>query len=329
MPVVTDRSQSLEIHERFRSRGVIMAVLGTSSHWNTEAVLKAAQSFARKRGIKDIAVSLAMTFTYKHWPQAVRATYSGDPAAGLLSNIEYARVLCGTPSAPYGDVTVLPHLDHAHPERDKWALTEALPYLSSVMFDAQTYSYEENVALTREYVERHGKQVVIEGIVDQLGVDEKGSAQGGHRRHDSADSDQAYADRVKSYMEATGVDFIVGDLGTEQQTQSTGACRYLKERSKTITRTVGKSCLVLHGTSCLTEEQMRQLAGDGIARVNMWTRIARESGQYAAEQLMKRMDQVRQGDLKAADACQYLNDSVAYGSQLMEEVLDILGYGNL
>ena len=51
----------------------------------------------------------------------------------------HLKELCGRPDSPYASVRALPHLDHAHPERDEWALTEGLEYLSSVMFDAQEY----------------------------------------------------------------------------------------------------------------------------------------------------------------------------------------------
>ena len=329
MPVVTDRVQTLEIIDRFRTKRVSMALLCTQNHWNTEAVVVAARNFARAHGVKDIAVSLGMTFTYKHWPQAVRATYSGDPRAGFTSNMEHLKALCGNPDSPYGDVYVLPHLDHGHPENDKWALTEGLPYLASVMFDAQSYTYDENVELTSRYVERYGGQVVVEGIVDRLGVDERGSAAGGHRRANSTESDDAYAERVSSYMKAAGVDLVVVDLGTEQQSRSVGECRYLGDRARAITRRIGHPSLVLHGTSCLSREQMKGLADDGVLRVNMWTRIVREAGQYAAEQLLKRIEQVREGQLVAADPCQYLSDATASSVTLMMDVFDVLGYARL
>ncbi len=50
----------------------------------------------------------------------------------------HLKALCEGPGAPYPQVVVLPHLDHADPKRDRWALTEGLPHLASVMFDAQS-----------------------------------------------------------------------------------------------------------------------------------------------------------------------------------------------
>lgn len=37
-------------------------------------------------------------------------------------------------------------------EKDRWALTEGLPYLDSVMFDMQKYPYSENIKMTGDYV---------------------------------------------------------------------------------------------------------------------------------------------------------------------------------
>ena len=51
-----------------------------------------------------------------------------------------------------------------------------------------------------------------------------------------------------------------------------------------LTRNLGgEAKLVLHGTSSLSEDQMHDLAADGVIRVNMWTRIVREAGQVAAQ----------------------------------------------
>ena len=214
---------------------------------------------------------------------------------------------------------VLPHVDHADPVRDKWALTEGLPYLASVMFDAQKYPPEENIALTSEYVRKYGKKVLIEGIMEELSVE-------GHAR---GKGDDRYVEKAVDYISRTGVDFLVADLGTEQQSSSIGKGRYLGDRARELTRELGRAMLVLHGTSCLSNKQMAELPRDGIVRVNMWTRIARESGQYAARKLMERMDKVRDGDFEASESRQYLFDSIEKAADIMEETLELLGYRNL
>lgn len=86
-----------------------------------------------------------------------------------------------------------------------------------------------------------------------------------------------YCENAVKYVKTTGVDFAVADLGTEQQSTSVGKARYDKARARELTAALGRKMLVLHGTSCLANEQTRGLASDGVVRVNMWTRIAREA----------------------------------------------------
>lgn len=137
MSLITTRKDAKKVTEHIRKNNVSMAIFCTASHWNTEAILVAADRFAKKHNIKDIPISVAMTFNYHNMPQSQRVTRTQDAIVGFKSNMEHLKVLCGGKDAPYANVCVLPHLDHADPERDRWALTEGLPYLASVMFDAQ------------------------------------------------------------------------------------------------------------------------------------------------------------------------------------------------
>jgi hypothetical protein len=61
----------------------------------------------------------------------------------------------------------------------------------------------------------------------------------------------------------------------------------------------------------------------------MWTRIARESGQYAARKLLQRMDKIKDGDFESSESRQYLFDSIEKAADIMEETLELLGYRNL
>ena len=74
---------------------------------------------------------------------------------------------------------------------------------------------------------------------------------------------------------------------------------------------------------------MQNLAGDGIIRVNMWTRIAREAGQYAAQQLIARQSAIEAGDFEATESHQYLINSTERAAQIMVEVMELIGYPNL
>lgn len=318
MSIITERGKSREYFERARANGVSIAIFCTASHWNTEAILLAAQKLARKHNLTDVPVVVANTFTYPHMPQAKRFSYSQDARSGFLAHMGNLRALCDGKYAPYADVAVLPHLDHANPIRDRWALTVGIPYFSSVMFDCQELPYEQNLEWTREYVKSYGDQVLVEGIMEMLNVENGQTA----KRVDH------YIEHAREYVKATNVDFFVADLGTEQQTTTVGGAKYDKERAQKLTAALEKQMLVLHGTSCLTNDQVRGLADDGVIRVNMWTRIAREAGQYAAERLIERIADVRRGEFNAAEANQYLRDNVEKAADIMVEMMELFGYQN-
>ena len=319
MPVITERNEAMKVIEELREKKISMAIFCTASHWNTEAILLAASRFATRHNIARLPLAIAMTYNYKYMPQACRVTYDQDPKEGFLSIIEHLNILCGRDYSTYSNITVLPHLDHADPIRDKWALTEGTQYLASVMFDAQKYPYEDNIKMTGEYVRNYGKQVLVEGIMEELSVE--GNSQG--------KGDDSYIEKALQYQCSTGIDFLVADLGTEQQSSQVGNCTYRKDRAQMLTDALGKSMLVLHGTSCLSSEQMNNLSGDGIIRVNMWTRIVRDAGKYAAEKIVERIGSIRRSDFEASDSRQYLRDSIEKASDIMEEILGVLGYGKL
>jgi fructose/tagatose bisphosphate aldolase len=251
-------------------------------------------------------------------PQATRFTYAGEPRSGLIAHMGNLRALAEGKYAPYGDVCVLPHLDHADPARDRWALTAGVPFFSSVMFDCQALPFEGNIAQAKAYMEAYGDQVLVEGIMGTLNVEGKAAA----RQVDD------YCARAGEYVRETGVDFFVADLGTEQQATSVGGARYEKERARGLTEALNKKMLVLHGTSCLSNDQVAGLSDDGKIRVNMWTRIAREAGQHAADKLMARMNDVRAGVFDAAEANAYIRDNVEKASDIMCEMMELFGYAN-
>ncbi|MHB8628778.1 MAG: class II fructose-bisphosphate aldolase [Aggregatilineales bacterium] len=319
MTFITRREEALEYTRLFRDCKASMAIFCTAAHWNTEAILLAGQRIAEKYHLATVPLAVAMTFTYPYMSQAKRITYSGHPQAGFLSNAAHLKALCDGPDSPYANVVVLPHLDHADPKRDKWALTEGLPYLATVMFDAQKYPLEDNVAWTRDYINTYGKRVLVEGIIEELSI-------AGRSRAVQRDS---YVEKAVNYMAETKVDFLVADLGTEQQSDHVGGVQYLKARAQSITEKLGDARLVLHGSSSLSIDQMQGLANDGVIRVNMWTRIVREAGQHAAKKLIARQAAIEAGEFEATESHQYLQDSTEAAADIMVEVMEQISYPKL
>ena len=298
-----------------------MAIFCTASHWNTEAILLAAKKLCDKYQIERVPLAIAMTFNYPYMPQAQRVTHCKDAKLGFISIMEHMHLLCDDPDSPYHNIVVLPHLDHADPERDEWALTEGTKYLASAMFDAQRYPAAQNISMTRDYVGKYGKKIMIEGIMEELVVANK------HGKNDSTATD-GYLDMAATYVKNTGIDFLVADLGTEQQAASSGNVTYMQERAKGLTDTFGRKMLVLHGTSSLNTGQMSSLAADGVVRVNMWTKIAREAGRYAAGNLFKRAEALFGNDFESVESNRYLMDSIDKASDMMLEILETLNYQN-
>ncbi len=320
--IITGRKNAEGVTERIKASKTSLPIFCTGSHWNTEAILLAAKNIGEKYNIRNIPVAIAMTFNYEYMPQAQRITYTNNARLGFLSNIRHLQLLANDPNSPYFGVSVLPHLDHADPVRDKWALTEGTEFLASVMFDAQKYPLKENMELTSEYVKKYGDKVLVEGIMDELSVFQA------HEKH-SGDSADNYPERAFEYVKNTKVDYLVADLGTEQQSQSVGKSIYLKDRARNIQKLFADRILVLHGTSCLSDEEIGLLPNDGILRVNMWTRIARDSGLYAIEKLKEREDKIRNNDFNAIESHQYLMDSIEKAASIMEGIMESLGYCNL
>lgn len=319
--IITNRKDSEKIIDRIKSQKVCLPIFCTASHWNTEAILLAAKNVGEKYHLKDVPVAIAMTYNYDYMPQAQRITHTKDPRLGFLSMMHHLRVLANDPKSPYYNIMVLPHLDHADPVKDNWALTEGTDYLASVMFDAQKYPLEDNIKMTTDYVNKYKKKIMIEGIMDQLNVsvaDKKRTTV-----HDN------YPEEAIDYIKKTRIDFLVADLGTEQQSNNVGKSIYLKKRACDIRQLAGDKILVLHGTSCLSGEEIAKLPEDGILRVNMWTRIARDAGLYAIDQLHKREEKIRMNNFNAIESHQYIMDSTEKAAQIMEEIMVSLGYDHL
>ncbi|MDR1495731.1 MAG: class II fructose-bisphosphate aldolase [Clostridiales Family XIII bacterium] len=318
MSFITDRDTAGRLIEDAASKGVSVALFCTGSFWNTEAILIAADTFAKECGIEQIPVVVAMTSHYSHMQQSARVTRSGSHRVGFRSALEYCRALTEGAYAPYTNVAAMTHLDHGDPKADAWEMTECADMLSSVMFDAQTYPFEENIEMTSKYVKEYGGRVLVEGIVEGLAV---GDGTKAAQRDD-------YVEKAADFVERTGVDFLVADLGTEQQSTGTEAT-YLKDRAQTLTRELGRPMLVLHGVSSLKDEDIKGFSEDGVVRVNMWTRIVRESGRYAAARLEKRAPLIAEGDFNATEATAYINDNIDEAARIMQGIMRQLSYANL
>jgi len=271
MPIVTDPTETRQFLEELRRRQAAIPAFCTENEWTTEAVLEATSRAGRRFGLARPPVFLAFTASYHGRSQLSNYWACGDQRLGVRGLLGDLEVLLSE-GGPYQDCVVFPQLDHGQPDGDRWLLEEHVDELALVMFDASSLPLEENIRRTADYVRRFGDRVLVEGAVDEL--------------KEARDAGEAFAmttpDEAKRFLERTGCDLIVPNVGTEHRAASVGQARYHRERAVQIAEAVGPR-LVLHGTSCMGEANLSALPGDGFVKVNIWTVIERIGGEQVAE----------------------------------------------
>lgn len=277
MPIVSDPIETKEILAQVRELGAALPAFCAEDERTQEGILAGTLEKAEEIGVKDLPVIVACTVNYPPRAQMKLYTYSGLYTLGLHAFFGRLDVLTSAHS-PYRRLRVLPCLDHGIPWLDEYALTEYAERFSMAMFDASGRPFDENIALTADYVEKIRGRVVVEGCVNEIA--ESGTA---------ASEITTVAD-AERFVSQTGVDLIVANLGTEHRAGAADK-RYHSARAKEIAKALGK-ILVLHGTSCLQEEDLPRLASDGIVKVNIYTILAQLGGQAVARHVIENLGNI-------------------------------------
>ena len=259
MPLVTDRTSVLNVFAEADRNGWVIPAFGTENLTTTEAVLASVKDRGEALGIADLPVMLAVTNRYPERTQTAYYTHTRDWHVGLELFLADLEVLTRKDS-PFGRLRVMVHLDHIQHDLDAELWRGDLTRFSSIMFDASTLPFEENMQATRSFVDERKSEIVVEGACDYVG------AKGGRLTS---------VDEAERFSAGTGVDWIVANLGTEHRA-GVSALRYARERAREISAKIGQR-LVLHGTSSVANEQLPHLFADGIAKVNLWTALERDS----------------------------------------------------
>lgn len=157
------------------------------------------------------------------------------------------------------DIPVALHLDHGPDfETCKMCIDNGF---SSVMIDGSKYSFEENVALTKQVVDyAHGKGVVVEAELGKLaGIEDEVNVSA---------SDTMFTDpeQAREFVEKTGCDSLAIAIGT-----SHGAYKFKGEAKlrfdilKQVKEKIPNTPIVLHGASTVIPELVEmcnQYGGD-------------------------------------------------------------------
>ncbi|WP_134662260.1 MULTISPECIES: class II fructose-bisphosphate aldolase [Amycolatopsis] len=157
-------------------------------------------------------------------------------------------------------VDVLVHLDHIE---DPELIREGIALgVDSVMYDGSHLPYEENLRMTREIASRcHDVGVAVEAELGEVGGKDGVHAPG-------ARTDPAEA---ADFVTVTGVDALAVAVGTSHA---------MVERTAQVDRALVTRLrdavpvpLVLHGSSGLSDEELRGAVVSGMAKVNISTHL--------------------------------------------------------
>lgn len=283
MPIVSDYKKVIEEYEKAAEKGWVIPCICSENLTTTEAIFAATEEFAVKNGFDSVPVTLAMTVNYSHRPQATYYTHNRRWDMGLRCFRADAEIL----SEAYPHVTAMLHLDHIQPVDDIELLESDLSGYASIMYDASTLPFEENIKKTAAFVEKMNGKILIEGACDEI-YDAGGST------HNSITT----AEDAKRFIDETGVDLIVCNLGTEHRASGKDL-KYYGDAACKIREVIGHK-IVLHGTSSVTADQIKSLFSDGVCKVNIWTAIERDSSPVLLRWMIENASLI--GGTKTVDA---------------------------
>ncbi|RZU32155.1 class II fructose-bisphosphate aldolase [Blastococcus saxobsidens] len=157
-------------------------------------------------------------------------------------------------------VPVVVHLDHA---TDVDLVEQALTLgFTSVMFDGSTLPVEENLATTRRVVERaHDRGASVEAEIGEIGGKDGVHAPGVRTRPEDA----------ARFVEETGIDAVAVAVGSSHA-MTTRTARLDLDLIATIRDAVPVP-LVLHGSSGVPDDHLREAVSAGMTKINISTHL--------------------------------------------------------
>ncbi len=167
-------------------------------------------------------------------------------------------------------VPVAIHLDHG--ESLESAVTGINLGCTGVMVDASNLPLADNISHTKAVVDMaHGCGVPVEGELGYVPGVEGEDAE----RHPGDVVYTTVAD-AKSYVDATGVDFLAVSVGTVHGRMK-GEPSLDFDRLAQINEAL-RIPLVIHGGTGLSEAQFRELIDNGVTKINYYTALADAAG---------------------------------------------------
>jgi fructose/tagatose bisphosphate aldolase len=278
MPLILNRNEVLDVYKEAAQKKWVIPTFNSENLTTTEAILSAALEYSHQINQPDLPVTIGITNQYSHRSQSVYYTHTRLWDIGLRLFLADIEILTGKGS-PFEKLSVMIHLDHTQWDTDKPLLDWDMNRFSMIMYDASALPFDENIKLTAGFVEKHRHEIVIEGACDEI-VDATGDTR----------SDLTTPEQALKYLNQTHADFIVANLGTEHRA-SAADLKYHGDMARNISKLTG-TILVLHGTSSVGNDQVKNLFDDGIAKVNIWTILERNSSPVLFEDMVRNTSKV-------------------------------------
>lgn len=176
-------------------------------------------------------------------------------------------------------VPVCVHLDHCE---DLDYLKRAIDIgFTSVMLDASSLPYDENVKMTKEAVRlAHPKNISVEAEIGVLGGREAGNQKPLTKEEMYTDPDLA-----KKFVDDTNIDALACSFGTAH-----GIYKVKPELDFDRIQKINTLCnlpLVMHGGSGVSSEDYVKAIKCGVRKINYYSYMSRE-GVYAAREILKK-----------------------------------------
>jgi fructose-bisphosphate aldolase class II len=157
----------------------------------------------------------------------------------------------------FPDAIFAVHLDHG----DEATCYDCIQsgFYSSVMIDASSMSFEENIAATKRVVDAaHAKGIVVEAELGQLGGVEE------HVKVDEANAKLTDPDQAKEFVERTGCDSLACAIGTSHGAFKFSGSQGLHfEVLSEIQKRLPGFPLVMHGSSSVPQEEVARINAAG------------------------------------------------------------------
>lgn len=196
-------------------------------------------------------------------PVYVQTSEGAIDYAGLQTLSGIVRSLADDAECP-----VFLHLDHGKSLERVQACIES--GYTSVMIDASSKSFAENVRITHEVAEyAHGRGVWVEGELGSILGKEGAVGLKGAATPDEMLTDPALA---KQFVKETGVDALAVSVGTIHGA-FTGQEYIRFELLEAIEKALGSFPLVLHGASGIADKHIKQAVARSVCKVNVDTEL--------------------------------------------------------